>query len=75
MQPTSEETALMVVHDEAINDYLSHDEYYTGEGRYRKCNDDMDYAAFRQGKADGRSISLNRQLEKKDKKEIIWKKK
>lgn len=75
MQPTSEETALMVVHDEAINDYLSHDEYYTGEGRYRKCNDDMDYAAFSQGKADGRSISLNRQLEKKDKKEIIWKKK
>lgn len=75
LQPTSEETALMVVHDEAINDYLSHDEHYTGEGRYRKGNDDMDYAAFSQGIVDGRSISLSRQLDKKDKKEITWKKK
>lgn len=75
LQPASEETALMVVHDEAIDDYLSHDEHYTGKGRYRKGNDDMDYAAYSQGKADGRSISLNRQLDKKDKKEITWKKK
>lgn len=36
---------------------------------------DMDYVAFSEGKADGRSISLNRQLDKKDKKEITWKKK
>ena len=34
-----------------------------------------DYVAFSEGKADGRSISLKRQLDKKDKKEITWKKK
>jgi len=75
MQPTSEETALMVVHDEAIADYLSHNEHYTGNARYYEDKSDMDYVAFSEGKADGRSISLNRQLDKKDKKEITWKKK
>lgn len=75
MQPTSEETALMVVHDEAIADYLSHDEHYTGHARYYEDKSDIDYEAFSEGKADGRSISLNRQLDKKDKKEITWKKK
>lgn len=70
MQPTSEETALMVVHDEAINDYLSRDKYYTGDGRFRKGKEDMDYVAFCEGKSDGRSISLRMQIGSQDKTQL-----
>lgn len=66
LQPTSDETALMVVHTDAINDFLSKDEFYTGKGvRNRKDSDDMDYCAFCAGQEDGRNISLHRQIGEK----------
>jgi len=70
MQPTSEETALMVVHDKAIKDYLSHDKYYTGHCRFREGKEDMDYVAFYEGKSDGRSISLRMQIGSQDKTQL-----
>jgi len=63
LKPTAEETALMVRHEEAINDFLSKDKFYTGKKiKHKPEQDEIDYDAFYEGRTDGRTICLNRQI-------------
>ena len=63
MQQTTEETSLVVTHKQAIEDFLSTLDNYTGEtfkGRNRK--NDFNVYAYNQGETEGRKISLNKQI-------------
>jgi hypothetical protein len=63
LQPTSEETALMVRHDDAINEYLSHDDNYTGKKtKNYPEKGNIDNMAFFEGFSDGKNISLHKQI-------------
>lgn len=62
-QQTSEETGLMVCHKEAINEWAKQQHKVKDNGKPRQERDrEMDNLAFLTGQADGREISLNKQL-------------
>lgn len=61
LKPTSQETALAVCHDEAINEYVEANFKFSekkSRNRTRKVYGD----AYEFGQADGRAVSLNRQI-------------
>lgn len=63
MQLTSEETALVVTHNKAIDDWLQNDKSYSGKTCYhRSTNEKINYQAYMSGKKDGRNISLAPQV-------------
>ena len=64
-QPTSEETALVVCHNEMINDFLSEKYHRDIKTTNIKCNSDVNESALMQGYNDGKSINLNSQIEQK----------
>lgn len=61
LKPTSAETALAVCHKEAIEDYIN-DNYQWSEKKTRKRTRHVYGDAYDLGCADGRSVSLNRQI-------------
>ncbi len=62
-QPTSEETGLMVCHKEAIMDWTKQQHKVKDSGKPRKEQQrNMNALAFLVGQADGREISLNKQI-------------
>ncbi len=63
MKPTSEETGLVVCHQEMINDFLKNADFHVNEGKQRKRrNPDIMIDAFLDGEKDGKEVSLNQQL-------------
>lgn len=74
MQPTSDEKALMVVHTQAIDDFLKSDSDFTGKNiANRHSDDDKDMEALGVGYNDGMSISLNPQMDgDREKKELSF---
>lgn len=59
MQQTSEETALVVTHNKAIDDFLQNDKTYSGKTCYhRSTKEEFNPQAYMSGKKDGRNISL-----------------
>ncbi len=66
MKPTSEETGLMVCHNQAIEDFLKNGNFHINEGKQRKRRKpDIMADAFLDGEKDGRNVSLNQQLSDK----------
>lgn len=62
-QPTSDETPLMVVHQKAIDDYLSKDESFSGKTvHFREVRQNLNEWAASCGYEDGKEISLDRQI-------------
>lgn len=61
LKPTSEETALTVCHDEAINDYV-HDNYKFNDTPSRNRTRHVYGDAYDFGVSDGVRVSLNRQI-------------
>lgn len=64
LKPTSAETALAVYHKEAIEDYIN-DNYQWSEKKTRKRTRHVYGDAYDLGHADGKSVSLNRQIARK----------
>ena len=62
LKPTSAETALVVCHKKAINDYVN-SHFTWSKKKQRQSTRYVDGDAYYQGKADGRSVSLNKQIE------------
>lgn len=62
LKPTSAETALVVCHEEAINEYVNNN-FEWSEKKTRKRTRKVYGDAFDLGKADGRAVSLNRQID------------
>ena len=62
MKPTSEETALVVCHQDMIEDYLVDMKYKMDTRRKRNRRVSVIGEAFEQGQEDGRKVSLNKQL-------------
>lgn len=62
LKPTSAETALVVCHEEAINEYVNNN-FEWSEKKTRKRTRHVYGDAFDLGKADGRDVSLNRQID------------
>ena len=62
MKPTSEETALVVCHQEMIEDYLVDMKYKMDNRRKRQRRVTVMGEAFEQGQEDGRKVNLNKQL-------------
>ena len=70
-QVTSEERGLMVCHKEAIMDWTKQKHKVRDDGRARhEQKRDMDPLAFLTGQADGREISLNKQLKQSQNKQL-----
>ena len=64
LKPTSAETALAVCHKEAIEDYINNN-FQWSEKKTRKRTRHVYGDAFALGHADGKSVSLNRQITQK----------
>ena len=64
LKPTSAETALAVCHKEAIEDYIN-DNFQWSEKKTRKRTRHVYGDAYDLGHADGKSVSLNRQITQK----------
>ena len=62
LKPTSAETALVVCHEEAINEYVNNN-FEWSEKKTRKRTRHVYGDAFDLGKADARAVSLNRQID------------
>lgn len=63
MQQTSEETALVVTHNKAIDDFLQNDKTFSGKTcHHRSTNEEFNPQAYISGKKDGRNISLAPQV-------------
>ena len=62
MKPTFEETALVVCHQEMIEDYLVDMKYKMDNRRKRQRRVTVMGEAFEQGQEDGRKVNLNKQL-------------
>lgn len=65
LKPTSAETAMVVCHQEAINDYMNNN-FKCSESKSRKRTRRVYGDAFDLGVADGRVVSLNRQIVNKE---------
>ena len=61
LKPTSAETALVVCHQEAINDYVNSN-FEWSKKKTRKSTRHVYGDAYALGHADGRNVSLNRQI-------------
>lgn len=63
MKPTSEETALVVSHQEMIEDYLfNQNSYRMDKTKHRQRVRHVIGEAYEQGQKDGREVNLNKQL-------------
>lgn len=72
MKPTSEETALVVCHKEMIEDYLfQQNNFIKDKSRHRQRRREVIGEAYEQGQKDGREVSLNKQLNNKNKDEQL----
>lgn len=61
MKPTSQETALVLCHDQMINDYVN-ENFEWSDTKTRKRKRTVYGDAFDLGQTDGRKVSLNRQI-------------
>lgn len=61
LKPTSAETALMVCHNEAINDYINSN-FILSNKKTRERAHQLYGNAYNLGRLDGKSVSLNRQI-------------
>ena len=64
LKPTSEETALVVCHQEAIDEYVK-ENFTMNDKKHRTRRRELYGDAYALGAADGRAVSLNRQLSNK----------
>ena len=64
LKPTSEETALVVCHQEAIDEYVK-ENFTMNDKKHRTRRRELYGDAYALGAADGRAVSLNRQLPNK----------
>lgn len=74
MKPTAEVTALVVCHDQMIEDYLNNKEYKFNDKQRKRRKNKVYKEAYMQGKEDGRNVNLNKQLKSngKDLLQIEW---
>ena len=63
LKPTSEETALVVCHQEAIDEYVK-ENFTMNDKKHRKRTRHIYGDAYDLGAVDGRAVSLNRQIAK-----------
>lgn len=64
LKPTSEETALVVCHQEAIEEYVN-DNYKWSDSKTRHRQSSVYDDVYDMGCKDGREVSLNRQIAQK----------
>lgn len=74
MKPTSEETALVVCHNQAIDDYLNNSRYQMNNKKTRQRQRKILESAYYTGAKDGRNVSLNKQIKNngRDQLQIKW---
>lgn len=71
IKPTSEETALVVCHNEMIKDYLFKQRgFIEDEHKPRKRRHNVLGYAYKQGHNDGRNVCLNKQLKKNENEQL-----
>lgn len=74
MKPISEETALVVCHNQAIDDYLNNSRYQMNDKKTRHRQRKILESAYYTGAKDGRNVSLNKQIKNngRDQLQIKW---
>ena len=74
MKPTSEETALVVCHQDRIKEFLFNQNNYKMDGtKHRQHRRKVLGEAYEQGQEDGRKVNLNKQLDNKKNEQLKFK--
>ncbi|MBR1526720.1 MAG: DUF2786 domain-containing protein [Prevotella sp.] len=74
LKPTSEETALVVCHNQMIDDYLNGSKYKLNDKHRKQRQPRLMGEAYLMGEKDGRNVNLNKQLKNNgsDQMQIEW---
>lgn len=74
LKPTSEETALVVCHNQMIDDYLNESKYKLNDKHRKQRQPRLNGDAYLMGEKDGRNVNLSKQLKNNgsDQMQIEW---